>query len=517
MAATGVPGALFSVDAFGAVEKIADVGDDHARCLARHDGGFLVGTAPRGLVLSVRDGATAILRDLDAQEVIGIVPSAKGGLLVAANADTAGGNPQQLASLLNQIKTPPETKPGQKVQPRPTLQSGTVLWIEPSGAVTTLWKDAKVAALTLAADPEGGAYLGTYPSGRVFQVTPEMPPALFADLPEAEASVVVTGTDGLAALVTSNPAVLHRVVPEASAQGTWTSAPIDAGAEARWGRVRAAGTGLDTLAWRAGETEEPDDTWSAWKEGVGTDVAGWATGARGRFLQVRVTLAGADAELRGVSIVAVAPNRSPVVSEWTVTRKGEKKGEKGLPDPTPAKTLAWKAEDPDGDALTVSLHAQRDGSPLWIELVKDEALAKPTYEWNTAGLPDGSYVVRLTVSDATDNAPARARETTRVSPPIRVDNTSPHVTVKARIAGADRLLVSGEAKDQPGGRVAQVRVSVDGGPWQVLEAVDAVFDDAAEAYEGSLPLPPSGAHDVVVQARDAEGNAGAAATTVTVR
>jgi hypothetical protein len=97
-----------------------------------------------------------------------------------------------------------------------------------------------------------------------------------------------------------------------------------------------------------------------------------------------------------------------------------------------------------------------------------------------------------------------------------VDNTAPHVRVTCRVAG-DRLLVEGEAVDQSHGRVADVRASVDGGPWRVLGAVDGIFDESAEAFAGSLELPDTGAHDVVVQARDAEGNVGAGATVLTVR
>ena len=83
------------------------------------------------------------------------------------------------------------------------------------------------------------------------------------------------------------------------------------------------------------------------------------------------------------------------------------------------------------------------------------------------------------------------------------------VTVTARVAG-ERLLVQGEAIDQPLGRVAAIHVSVDGGPWQTLGAVDGIFDEAAEPFAGSIPLPAPGAHDVVVRARDADGNPGAA-------
>lgn len=513
VAATGLPGALFAVDPFGAVEKLAEIGDDHARCLARMDEAWIVGTAPKGLIVRVRDGAVDVVRDLDAQEVVGVVPFPSGGLLVAANADETGGNPQKIAGLLNQITTPSETKPDQKATPRASLQDGSVLFIEPSGAVTVLWAQPKVAALALAGD-DGSAVVGTYPSGRLVRVEPGEPYTLLADLPEAEVSALCTGAGGIQALVTSNPAVLHRR-RDAPPGGTWTSAPLDAGATARWGRIRVTGSGIEGLEWRSGETGEPDDAWSDWRGIDGFDGSGGGCSAVARFLQVRVTLAGADASLRGVRLVAAAPNRAPVIEDLTWKREGDKE-DGTVPEASPVLQFTWKAEDPDGDRLRVNLHAQREDSPHWIELVDGKVLEKPAFEWNTAGVPDGAYVIRLVVSDAPDTPPDRAREAVRFSAPLRVDNTPPRVTLALRMAG-NRLLVEGEAVDQAGGRIASVRASVDGGPWQVLSPVDGIFDEAAEGFEGSLESPGSGAHDIVVQARDDHGNIGAAASVVRVR
>ena len=511
--ATGMPGAVYQVDPFGAVKKVAEVGDDHARCIARHDTAWLVGTAPKGRVLRVERGKVRVLRDLDAQEIVGVIPHPEGGILVAANADQTGGNPQAIVGLLKAITDPQPTKPGQKARPRASLQDGSVLWIEPSGAVTALWAEPKVAALSLVPDGDG-ALLGTYPSGRLIRVEPRRPAAIHADLPEAEASVLLAGRDGLEAVVTSNPAVLHRP-KNGTRRGTFTTAPLDAGATARWGRIRASGTGLERLEFRGGETEEPDDAWSAWLPSEAFQGVEGGCGARSRFLQLRVTLAGVDASLRSLSIVAAAPNGTPVVSALTVKRPGAKNGA-GIPAPTSQRAIEWKAADPDGDAIRVDLHAQRDGSPHWIPLVEAKVLAKPAHTWDTAGLPDGTYRVRLVVSDAPDNAPDRETQAVRFTGPFRVDNTAPVVTVTARVAG-DRLLVEGEAIDQAGGRVASIHVSVDGGSWQTLGPVDGIFDEAAEPFAGSLALPAPGTHDVVVRARDADGNPGAGAAVVTIR
>ncbi len=515
VAASGVPGALWHVDAFGAVEKILDVGDDHARCLARRGDEILVGTSPKGLVLSVRGHESSVVRDLDAQEVVGLVTEPDGSLLIAANQDQAGGNPQTLSNLLNQMMNIPPAQNGQKkAPPRPSLQSGVVLHVEKSGAVETLWEEKRVAALSMAADGDG-AVVGTYPEGRLVRVTTGRAPAILADFPEAEVSVILSGAESkFLAVVTSNPAVLHRAKAGAPS-GTFTTKRLDAGAVAHWGRVSVVGSGIKSVEARAGETDDPGDAWSAWKPIRGFDGASGAADLEGRFLQLRATLDGGDAELRGLRVVVASPNRAPKINELEVKRAG-KSNDSGIPDPTPARTVTWKVDDPDEDRLLVRLEANRVGSPHWMRLVKDEVLDKPTYAWDTSGLPDGMYVVRLTVSDRPDNPPSSARETTLVSTPHRIDNTPPRVTVRAR-PSKGHLLLEGEVEDQQGGRVAEIRVSIDGGPWQVLASTDGLLDEATETYQAELDLPPAGPHDVVVQSRDADGNTGAAATVVAVR
>ena len=509
LAASGLPGAVWSVDAAGTVAKVCDVDDDHARCLAGSAVDLLVGTGGKGRVLSVKGTQVKVLRDLEQDEVVGIVRRSDGSLLVAANTDAGGGNVQALGNLVKQIASPPPAR-GEAKEPkeRPALQDGAVLHLETSGAVTTLWEAKKTALLTLVADGEGAA-AGTYPSGRVLRVEPARSAAILADLPEAEASVLVADGGNLTAVVTSNPAVLHRR-REGAREGTFTTAPLDAGAVARWGRLTLAGRGVKAARWRSGETSEPDATWSEWAPCAGFDGTTGATGTTARCLQIEVVLAGTDAELSALSVVTEAPNRAPVLTGVTVGKpKGKDAG------PTAQREIGWTVVDADEDDLVTTVEVQRDGSSRWSALVKEEALGKAGTSWDTTGLPDGLYRVRVTVSDSPSNPVGRARTAVLVSPPQRIDNTAPRVTASARLEGGE-LVLEGEAQDQPGGQVVTVRVAVDGGPWQALPARDGLFDGPTEAFRVTLPSPGAGEHDVVVQALDADDTPGAAAVPLTV-
>ena len=512
-AACGVPGSLHGVDPFGAVTKLTDIDDTHARCMtAAADGKTLyVGTAPKGLVLAFDGKTLQVLRDLEPQEVVGIVAREDGGLIVAANADEAGGDAQRLGSLLGDVAEPDETKPGQKARERASLQDGVIVHLEATGAVTTLWTQKKTAVLSLTADG-AGAVAGTYPSGRVIAVEPGRPYALAADLPEAEASVLVSAAGHFAAVITSNPAVLHTL-DQGVTRGSWTSAPVDAGAVSRWGRVSLWGRGVTTLSYRSGATSEPDATWSAWATVQAFDGSAGAMDVAARFVQWRAVLEGAEAELRAVTAVVQAPNRAPVILELDIKKPGEKEGD--APVATPKREITWKTEDADDDELRATIEVNRKGSPHWITLVDAKELDKPKYEWDTTGLPDGDYEIVLRVDDGAVNDPGRMREARQVLTAVRIDNTPPTVRANARRHGGGRGQVEGTAADANGGRIFSVRVSLNGGPWIPLGAKDGLYDGDREAFDGIVRVPENGgAQDVVVQVMDADGNVAAGAAVL---
>ena len=61
--------------------------------------------------------------------------------------------------------------------------------------------------------------------------------------------------------------------------------------------------------------------------------------------------------------------------------------------------LRWKVENPDGDELNYRLAFRQEGDAVWRPLGGPDPLTKTDFDWNTEGLPDGTYVVRVTASD----------------------------------------------------------------------------------------------------------------------
>ena len=88
------------VDTSGAVTKVCDVDDDHARCLAGTADDLLVGTGGKGRVLA-REGRQAerAARPRRRTRSWASCGSPTARCVVAANTDAGGGNVQQLANL----------------------------------------------------------------------------------------------------------------------------------------------------------------------------------------------------------------------------------------------------------------------------------------------------------------------------------------------------------------------------------------------------------------------------------
>ena len=114
---------------------------------------------------------------------------------------------------------------------------------------------------------------------------------------------------------------------------------------------------------------------------------------------------------------------------------GRRMFQKGL------QTLAWKAEDADGDRLAYTLQYRREGETD-VARPASRADRRPIFVWDTTSVADGRYVVRVVASDAPSNAADRALTGDRESDPVDVDNTPPAITTEVvRTGGAARLVV----------------------------------------------------------------------------
>jgi sugar lactone lactonase YvrE len=422
---------------------------------------------------------------------------------------------------------------------------GAVLRIDPGGTLERLWTSSDDVPHALMAT-DAGALVGTGDKGKLYRVTPAGTWTLVASVRGRQITGLVARPGREVALVTSNPARALALSAESSTEGTFVSEVKDAEAVASWGRIRweghapsGAGVRLET---RSGNTSTPDSTWTSWTAVAGGPEAAGIRSESARFLQLRLTLAAGDGvspEIEALSAAYLQRNLRPRVASITVHAPGEvfqkpisvsgepeilglerdplqkprpearsaatgpvtafsrKLHQKGL------RTFAWKAEDPNGDALVYEVQYRAVGDTRWRAL--RSGLEEPVLAWDTTAVPDGRYLVRIIASDSPDNPPSLALSNHDDSASFLVDNAPP--TLVASLAGdGPGTSIRATARDA-GSPIRKLEVSVDAGRWQEVYPTDGINDSREETYQ--VPLPAAvgpGPHVVVLRVSDGLGN-----------
>jgi hypothetical protein len=529
-AATGGPGKIFAIDGKGRTREIWDSGDKHVVSLLQADDHHLyAGTSDEAILYRVSlDGQAEALQDFEAEEVRAVA-RAGDALLVAVNdfekTGAAVPPPGPPAAKGTRVTVAPSGSPASAgALPRPgQRKSRAALYrLERDGRIEQVFALADGYFTALLADDDGGAYVATGTQGRVYRVRPDRTAALAIDLPERQALTLLRA--GETFLVgTGDVGGVYRARPAATGEATYLSRVLDAEFPARWGMLRwhgSRGLGVET---RSGNTARPDVSWSAFQP-LARAAPGGEGGARAlasppaRYIQYRAALTGEGARLDEVTIYYLPQNQRARVTELAVSDGAAPAGgasSGSAPPPrvhTSVLKLRWKVENPDGDELVYRPSFREQNEAVWRPLGGPDPLSKPEYDWNTDGLPDGTYVLRIVTSDERAQPRERALDSTFLSAPILVDNRKPEVVgLVARYP-----FLSGRARDGES-PISEMEYAIDGGDWHVLTPADGICDDLVEAFTVKLPALAPGPHAVTVRAWDATDNAGATSITVNAR
>jgi hypothetical protein len=526
---TGAPGKIFAVDAKGKARALWDSRDKNVVALSRADAGHLLaGTSEEAILHRVSlEGRGEALQDFEAEEVRAIAP-ARDGVVVAVNDFDKGVSP---------VPPGPTPAKGTKVVisasgtrwwggplPRPgARKSKAALYrLEPSGRIEQLFAIADGYFTSLAVDDKTGVvYAATGTEGRVYEIRPDRTAALAIDLPERQALTLVrTGAGFLVG--TGDVGGVYSAVPGAGAGGAvYLSKVLDGESRAQWGLLRWHGTKGVTLETRSGITAKPDETWTSFQKlqsprSTGDGGAGQVASAPARYVQYRATLDGEGARLSDVTLAYLPQNQRARVTEFTASDGTAAGGVPAAPGTALARAhattikLRWKVENLDGDELDYRVFFREENEAVWRPLgTSSEPLLKPEYDWNTEGVPDGNYVVRVVTSDERAQPRERALDSSYLSPPVLVDNRKPEVAGLA----AKYPFVSGRARDNAS-PITQIEVTVDGAEWHEVAPTDGICDDLVESFSVKLPALAPGPHAVTVRAWDSADNVGASSVTV---
>ncbi len=492
--AAGNPGRLLVLTEKG-LELLAEIPDRHARCLVSTGKKLIVGTSGKGLILSYDGTRLGVLHDSAFTEISSVTALPNGA--VAATALT--GDPTM-------GQKPGEGQPSVTVTtsaPSPDTGRFTseVLLVTPQGAVTTLARFEKELAFTVA---WGGAQVlvGTGLEGRLLQIVEGVTVQL--DTVDA-GQIVKLSTSGNLVLTQEPVKVLRR---GGAPQGTFTSAVLDAGQPARWGRFLATVSGPCRASFRSGNSQEVNETWSAWSSPEPCSDT-LAKVPLGRFLQFKLELGPGLASVSRVQVAYRQLNVPPQIKEVKVFPPGEVY----LKSPPPSErivevshpdlagifttledeketqtqlgkkyyrvgyqTVAWKAEDANGDPLLFDVEIQRQGGDWWPVRQKLESVQLAV---DTQALADGLYRFRITASDAPGN-PEAPEVSTAVSSWFVVDNTPPSLSVRRE---GDFWVIVASDELSP---IAFAEYNRDAQRWLPLAPEDGLLDSPREVFR--LPV-----------------------------
>jgi outer membrane protein assembly factor BamB len=534
-AGTGGPGKIFAIDRSGHAKELWDSGDKHVVSLLQGDDKHLyAGTSETAILFRVGlDGHAEALGDFDAEEVRAIARSGN-SIYVAVNdfehaapALTAGPVPAR-GTRITVSPTGSPASAGALPRPGQRKAKAALYRIDPDGRTEQIFSIGDGYFTALAVDDDGRAFVGTGTEGRVYRVDPDRKAALAIDLPERQALTLLrAGKNFLVG--TGDVGGLYRVTPAQAKQATYLSRVLDAEFNSRWGLLRWHGSHELGVATRSGNTAKPDATWSAFSDldhprATGDGGVGLVGSPSARYVQYKLTFGAADAHVGEVTLAYLPQNQRARITEITVGDSGGAAplatgGALGgstattatIRSHSPIVKLHWKVDNTDGDDLIYRLSFREENDAVWRPLGGPDPLTRSDFDWNTEGLPDGSYVVRVVASDERSEPRDRALDAALDSAPILVDNRKPEVSGLV----AKYPFVSGRAHDDQS-PLTSLEYAIDGGDWQLLSPADGICDDLVEAFNLKLPTLAAGPHAVTVRAWDSADNVGAASITVRV-
>lgn len=426
---------------------------------------------------------------------------------------------------------------------------GAIYRIRPDGLWDTMWDSGEDAPYDIVIEPSGSLLVGTGTEGKIFRVSGDPARAtLLARAAARQVTALLREPSGRIVGAASNPGKLFALSPAAARRGTFESDVRDAGTVATWGVIRwraAANSGAVHVFTRSGNTATPDETWSAWS-GAYTNAGGeQIVSPTARYLQWRAVLTAAgDAGpvLTSVTTAYLPRNLRPEISSITVHPSGTvfqrpfSTGETelagfddaaadvrfaaqaaaavtpGQPSPAPAlgrriyqkglQTFVWKAEDDNDDRLLFDILYRREGETSWKLLHR--GLTDPIFVWDTTSVPDGTYVVKVSASDALSNSPGAALVGELESVSFDIDNTAPAIELKPATRTGSRTTITFTVRDEQS-PVQRVEYSLDASRWRLAYPKDGIADSRREDFEVRLEESEP-ARSVIIRATDAMNN-----------
>ena len=423
------------------------------------------------------------------------------------------------------------------------VEKSAVYRINPDNTVETLWSSKEENVYDLLA-LEKQILFSTDSNGRIYGLAPDRRVTLVAQTNEGETTRLLPSDHSVLA-ATSNMGRIYRLGETPGASGSYEAPVHDSGTASRWGSLNwradaPAGCSV-RFRTRSGNSAKPDRTWSDWSEPLADASGSRIASPNARYIQWKAELVGTGGTpvLDGVTLAYLPQNSPPVVksinvitqsvaapqtarpaasspsSAYSVTVSDTGDVNTAAPAGTPTQTLpraalqqitvAWQAEDPDGDRLVYNVYFRGEGETQWKLLRGDTHENSVTFDADA--LADGKYFFRVVASDREANPPPTAREAQLVSAPVMIDNTPPVVTIGVVRHSGGAAHIEFEAADAAS-PLRRCEYSLDAASWVPVAAADGVIDSLREKFVLDLTGLAPGEHLLVIRAADSANNTG---------
>ena len=131
-------------------------------------------------------------------------------------------------------------------------------------------------------------------------------------------------------------------------------------------------------------------------------------------------------------------------------------------------------------------------------------LTDPIFVWDTTSVPDGTYFVKVSASDAPSNSPGDALVGELESVSFDIDNTAPTIELRPATRAGARATITFTVRDEQS-PVQRVEYSLDASRWRLAYPKDGIADSRREEFEVRLDEIES-ARSVIIRATDAMNN-----------
>jgi hypothetical protein len=423
------------------------------------------------------------------------------------------------------------------------VDKSAVYRINPDNTVETLWSSKEENVYDILA-LERQVLFSTDENGRIYGLSPDRRVTLVTQTNEGETTRLLPSDHSVLA-ATGNMGRIFRLGEQPGPSGSYEAPVHDSGTASRWGSLawRAelpSGCSL-TFRSRSGNSSKPDRTWSEWSEPLTNPTGSPIASPNARYIQWKAEMrgtGGATPILNSVTLAYLPQNSPPVVKSInvatqaapaaqaakagggsgaysvTVSDTGDASASSSgtptqmLPRASAQQiTVAWQAEDPDGDRLIYAVYFRSEDATQWMLLKNGLHDNSITFDGDI--LADGKYFFRVVASDREVNPPPSAREAQMTSAPVMIDNTPPVVTIGPVRYSNGAAHVEFDAVDSAS-PLRHCEYSLDAAGWVPVQAADGVIDSLREHFALDLTGLSPGEHLLVLRAADSANNSGLA-------